>query len=192
MTSPHRAIALLLTSACLAAGALADARFASPLALMAMCPWLVAYTRLERDELMVHPRRARLVQLVRDTGGLPKRELHRRVGGAWGPFTQHLRLLAGAGHVRLRACGRYVMVVPASAPPAPMVPQPLAREILVLLPEEGEATTRGLAERLGVSRQLIGHHVDALRERGLVEVDVRDGVRRVRRAGAARIPWPRR
>lgn len=176
----------LLLGACALAGPLGLLPVAPRASVLLLMP--LAFARLDRDELLSHPTRAALLREVRDSGGLHLRELHRRVGGAWGAFAFHVRTLVQAGHLRERRQGRYVVVVAAGARPAPCAPvcQPLARRILDALPHDGAPVALvDLRDRLGVSRQLLDYHLRRLEGLSLVAQGRReDGARTARRATA--------
>lgn len=133
----------------------------------------VLYTRIDSSRVLDHPTRKRMHLEALASPGIHQRELHRRVGGAWGPFTFHLRVLLRSGHLRLRVEGGYTFVFPGGtrvedAPPA--IPHPLAKAIYDALPPDGEPVPlRDLALRVSASREAVRHHVRGLVERGLVD-----------------------
>lgn len=149
------------------------------------------YTRLSPGDLLHHPQRARLHELVLAEPGIHQRELHRRLGGAWGPFAFHLRMLAKAGHVRVVKQGAYTLVVPATghagAVASHAIPHPVARAVFDALPANGAPLPLAdLVSRVGVSRELVGYHLRGLEARGLVTRLELDGSRRaVARAAQA-------
>ncbi|HLE96984.1 MAG TPA: helix-turn-helix domain-containing protein [Candidatus Thermoplasmatota archaeon] len=148
---------------------------------------VVLYTRIAPDRVLDHPARRRIYDIVVASSGVQQQELHRRSGGAWGPFTFHLRILKEAGVVRREGLGRYAFVVAAGTRPegdAPvLIPQRRARVIFDALPIDGAPVpVPGLRARLGMSRQLLDHHLLGLVARGVVRVDVGpDGARVVAR-----------
>ena len=144
------------------------------------------YTRLAPGDVLLHPQRRRMNDLVSAEPGIHQRELHRRVGGAWGPFTFHLRMLAKAGHVRVVRQGGYALVFPAGAPPtASAIPHPVARAVYDALPQDGAPLALvDVVARVGVSRELVGYHLRGLEARGLVKRVPLEGGRK----GVARVP----
>lgn len=150
------------------------------------------YTRLTPSDVLAHPQRRRIHDEVTATPGVHQRELHRRVGGAWGPFAFHLRTLAKAGHVRLARQGAYTLVFPATGPvaPASAIPHPVARAVFDALPEDGSPVPMmDLAARVGASRELVAYHLRGLEARGLVRRVPLGGARRgVARAQAVEPP----
>ncbi|MEA3202195.1 MAG: hypothetical protein QOE90_3623 [Thermoplasmata archaeon] len=159
------------------------------LALVALRVAVLLYTRLSPEEVGRHPQRRVLLDAVRAEPGIHLRELQRRLGSAWGPFTFHLRMLEDAGYLRQERQGRYRLVFPRGAVPlgaSATIPLGLARELYDSLPEDGAGVdARELAARLGVSRQLLNHHLRALQARGLVRDEGRGAARRVARVTPA-------
>ncbi|HET6405950.1 MAG TPA: helix-turn-helix transcriptional regulator [Candidatus Thermoplasmatota archaeon] len=148
------------------------------------------YTRIARDDIAAHPARSRICALLRENPGLHLRDLHRRVGGAWGTFSFHLGMLRQAGAVRFERDGRYVaayLAHQAHAPPAPRTPT--AQRVLDALPLDGSAmSVTLLRERTGLSRQLLDHHLAALLQQGLVLIEDARPRRVARRLPDARPP----
>lgn len=165
------------------------------LLLLALAPFLPRmgafvlaplYSRLASADILRHPVRARLRDEVVSGPGIHLRDLHRRTGGAWGPFIFHLRLLVRTGHVVTRREGQYVAVYPAGAPlPVPQPHGETQRAILAALPADGGyVRLAALGASLGMSRQLVNHHVKQLATVGVLD-RARDGREvLVRRAGA--------
>lgn len=140
------------------------------------------YTRISPSRLLDHPTRRRIHELAAERPGLHLRELHRLVGGAWGPLQFHLGLLVQAGIVTLSRAGRYRVVhAGPSKPPGAVGPvHPHAQSVLDALPADGRAVgVADLAEALGLSRQLVGHHVSMLERRGLIVVTTAGAGRRL-------------
>ncbi|GEM_PF-3169286 len=139
------------------------------------------YMRIAPSRLLDHATRRRIYELARERPGIHLRELQRLVGGAWGPLQFHLGLLAQAGLVQMSRVGRY-RVVHAGAPHAEVgAPlHPHAQRILDALPQDGRAlSVTEIAETLGLSRQLVGHHVGVLERRGLLVVTTAGAGRRL-------------
>lgn len=128
------------------------------------------YTRIVREDLLQHPLRRRLHEIVHAEPGIHLREAQRRLGTTWGPLAFHLRMLVQAGHLRLEKRGGYTHVWPQGAPAdAAPLPHPLARRIHDTLPEDGTPMpARQLRSRVGLSRQLLAYHLKALQRRELV------------------------
>lgn len=146
------------------------------------------YTRFTREEVLEHPQRRRLYDLARESPGIHLRELQRRLGCAWGPFSFHLGMLTQAGYLRCEKQGAYRLVFPQGIrPEGPLIPHPVAQRIHEALPEDGSAIgLRELRDRVGISRQLLSYHLRGLSERNLVVTvaTTDEGERLVARAGA--------
>lgn len=153
----------------------------------------VFYTRFRRDEILEHETRRRIVEAARASPGVHLRELHRRVGGAWGVFSFHVGMLVQARYIQTRREGRYVVAYPPGAPVVKEVAphHPVARRIHDALPEDGSAVAFGeLRDGLDISRQLLAHHLKKLESLGLVTVTIAPDRRRfvARRVPAERPP----
>lgn len=144
------------------------------------------YTRLTTSDIVTHPRRRAILDAVTAQPGIHLRELHRRAGGAWGPFTFHLGVLTRASLVRVAREGSYSVVLPAG--PAregggPFIPNAVARAIYEALPADGSASPLpDVARAIGRSRELVAYHARSLEARELVArerlADGRMGLRR--------------
>lgn len=162
------------------AGPVATASLAAILLGLLAVAWKflpAMYTRIAPTDLLDHARRRAMYEAVLARPGIHKRELHRLVGGAWGPFTFHLHLLADAGYLRSEDRGRYTLLFAAgatTAPTDPVIPNPIARRVYAEVPVDGAVAFSALRERVGVSRQLLAYHLRGLESRGLVHV-VPDG-----------------
>lgn len=142
------------------------------------------YTRIVREDLLEHPLRRRLHEIVHAEPGLHLREAQRRLGTTWGPLAFHLRMLVQAGYLRQERRGGYTHVYPegVGGEDAP-VPHPLARRVHEALPEDGSPVpARRLRDQVGLSRQLLAYHLKALERRRLVTfVEAPEGERMVAR-----------
>ncbi len=167
--------------------ALASLLFETPRALLAR-GLAVLYTRIAPSDLLSHPRRAAIWREVTADPGVHVRELARRVGGGWGIFRTHLRMLEAAGYVRTTREGYYSSVFPAGAAPESGAIAPVrsatARAILAMVPEDGRAVdASAIVTELRLSRQLVRYHLRGLAAGGHVLVErASDGATRVRRA----------
>ncbi len=164
--------------------------FEGPRALVARlagAAFFALYTRLSPSDLLDHPLRRRIHDEVSRTPGIHLRELNRRVGGGWGAFRVHLRLLRDAGYVRFTRHGKYATVHASAAPAAvsaadPVLPNPLTRATFAALPPDGAPLDlRDLRDRVGISRQLLNYHVRRLEVEGLAVIDGPPGRRWIAR-----------
>lgn len=128
------------------------------------------YTRFSREELLDHPQRRRLHDLVAASPGLHLREAHRQLGCAWGPFTFHLHMLVQGGYLRCDKHGRNrVLFLRGGEAGAVPLPHPLARRIHDAIPPDGSPIPfKALREQVGVSSQLLGYHLRGLAKKNLV------------------------
>lgn len=138
------------------------------------------YSRIPAADLLGHPARKRIVELVRERPGVHMRELNRLAGGGWGGFRQHLRLLEAGGYVTLVKAGGQRRVFPGSGSGRRSL-HPTAERILQALPADGESVAmRALAERASVSPALARYHLRRLTAEGLVARSTRTGGRYAR------------
>lgn len=135
----------------------------------------VLYTRFRPDELLAHPRRSAIHDIVHAHPGIHKRELHRRAGGAWGAFAFHLQLLEKARYVKEVRTGGFVQVYPLGVTVdavAATVPHPRLQSFYRALPPDGtRVPLKDLRQRLGLSNQLANYHLTRLQAQGLVTVE---------------------
>lgn len=145
---------------------------------------LVLYTRIKREELLDHPARRAIHDVAHAAPGTPARELQRATGLAWGAFNLHLRALVQGRYLRTERVGHYLLVYPMGAH-SPGIPSPAARTVFAAIPADGTpVSVVACRESVGMSRQLMDHHLKSLANRGLVEIgrDERRGERVVARA----------
>ena len=133
------------------------------------------YSRISTGDALTHPTRQRIWDLVRGEPGVVQQDAFRRVGGAWGPFHFHLRVLVRAGLVHVDRLDRYRVLRPTSGalperPGEPVLPHPVTRAVWRALPPDG-ALLGNIGQDLGLSRQLARYHIARLESRGLVRVE---------------------
>lgn len=157
---------------------------------------LALYTRVAPGDVLKNPRRRALYEEAVRNPGIHVRELHRRMGGAWGPLRFHLLMLRETGYVRLETEGVYMLVYPRETIPtlqdrASAIPNPVARALYDLLPQDGSPfPVTDIPRRLGVSRQLASYHLGVLSRRGLIRLEGSTRSRRACRAGVAATAAP--
>lgn len=133
------------------------------------------FSRIRDDEVLDHPARQEIHEVVEDHPGIHFRELGRVVGLSPGNLEHHLRKLERAGMLRAyKTNGHRCLFVPGTVDPA--VEQALvevksrgARTIVDELVREPARGVRALARRAGLAASTVSHHVDRLEEEGLVE-----------------------
>lgn len=131
------------------------------------------YTRIPTSRVLAHDERRRLLDVVRARPGLHLRALERAVGFRWGQLTYHVRVLKRARLVQTERSGRFVHVFPAEgqrghAPEAVLNARGAARRIYDLLSCDGGLSQDQIRARLGISVQLVSHHLRRLERDGLV------------------------
>ncbi|HLE96399.1 MAG TPA: hypothetical protein VI997_03435 [Candidatus Thermoplasmatota archaeon] len=144
--------------------------------LLGLLPFLwkaavALYTRNHVSDVLDHPTRRRILELIEARPGLHKSGIRKEVGGAWGPFEFHLRALVAAGCVRTERERGFVLVYPTGERPAGPLLTPSTRRVYEAVPPDGAALgVVALRERLGMSRQRLRYHVNALERLHLVRL----------------------
>lgn len=150
----------------------AAAAGATGLALTALGLWL--YSRIQRGDVLAHPLRARILEVVRAQPGIQQERLQESLGLPWGTFRYHLHVLRRNRLVRVEPHGRYRLVHLADAacdPRARLAAQGKALAVYEWLAANPGASAGDAARALGLARQLVGHHLTALERSGLVQRD---------------------
>jgi predicted transcriptional regulator len=132
------------------------------------------FSRTRDDELLQHPRRAQIVQLVDAVPGIHFQDLGRRLTMGRGNLEHHLRKLLAAGlltkvHDAGYACyfpkgkvDRHLMAA------APVLRSPSGRAILDAVRARSGQSGRQIAIELGLSQSTVSYHLRRLQEAGLV------------------------
>lgn len=152
------------------------------------------FSRLHRGELLDHPARAKLVQIVESQPGIHFHDLAMKAELANGTAVHHLRKLSDSGHISVRRSGRYTCyfpggrVDPHAAAAAPLLKSEGAKQILEAVRNKPGMSNLELAQATGLQPSTVNYHVQRLSAAGLVAA-LRDG-RNVRlhpgaRAGSA-------
>lgn len=139
--------------------------------------WILAglFSRIRDDEVLDHPVRQEIHEVVEDRPGIHFRALGRVVGLSPGNLEHHLRKLERAGLLRAhKTNGHRCLFVPGTVDPA--VEQALveiksrgAKTVVDELVREPARGVRALARRAGLAASTVSHHLDRLEEGGLVE-----------------------
>lgn len=127
------------------------------------------YTRLTRGLVTGSAARRFLLAEVARAPGLHLRGLQRRTGMGWGRFHYHLRVLRRSGLVVIEPSGRHVRVRPpgvAGSLAAELAPRGAAAQIHAHLVSRGPLAQHDIGRALGLSAQLVSHHVRALEREG--------------------------
>lgn len=145
--------------------------------------WL--FSRLRDDELLAHPVRAQLVQLVEARPGIHHGELARVLERSPGAVEHHVRRLVKAGILSRHASGHYTCYFVANAgrqayASAPLLKSAVARSILDQLGGRPGQSMSDVARAAGVTPAAAHYHVERLSDAGLLVSDMQ-GTRRVLR-----------
>lgn len=139
---------------------------------------VLLFSRLRRSDLLEHPVRGRLMEMVDAEPGVHLTELARRSGHSRSTTAHHLRVLEGAGlvkHVDLAGLRRYF---PGPGPaPTGVEPGPTQRRLLDGVLAEPGLTVADLARRAGMAYGNAHYHLRRLEASGHVELREGDGLR---------------
>ena len=138
------------------------------------------FSRLERGELLDHPARARLVQIVEAEPGIHFHDLAAKAELANGTAVHHLRKLSDSGHINVRRSGRYTCyfpggrVDPGQAAAAPLLKSDGAKQVLDAIKGRPGMSNLEVAQATGLQPSTVNYHVQRLSQAGLVAA-LRDG-----------------
>jgi DNA-binding transcriptional ArsR family regulator len=147
------------------------------------------FSRLSGPQLLEHPARAKLVQIVQAEPGIHFQDLVRRAGIPNGTAVHHLGKLTKDGLLSARALGRYTCYFPGSSPDraslarAPVLRSEGARRVYEAIQGQPGLSGLELAHLVGLQPSTVNYHVQKLVECGLV-LAARQG-RSVRLSAAA-------
>lgn len=133
------------------------------------------YTRLDRDDVLDHPVRQRIVETVSKQPGIHRAELARRLDLADGTVRHHLDKLVEADLVVANDDHGFVCYFRPGDLDASIrrglaaLTTPAARKVLQALVEDPGRSNKELAGATGLSPSTVHHHVGRLRDAGLVE-----------------------
>lgn len=138
------------------------------------------FTRLTRDEVLDHPARAELMEVVEDRPGIHFAEIARRSDLGEGATRHHLRKLADADLITRHRAQGYTCYFPQGEvdrrlrAAAPALKADGARRVMSAVTASPGASAKQIAEATDLSPSTVHHHVQRLREAGLIEGQ-RDG-----------------
>ncbi|MEK6974867.1 MAG: winged helix-turn-helix transcriptional regulator [Candidatus Thermoplasmatota archaeon] len=138
------------------------------------------FSRLHRGELLDHPARAKLVQIVESQPGIHFHDLAQKAELANGTAVHHLRKLSDSGHLSVRRSGRYTCyfpggrVDPHTAAAAPLLKSDGAKLVLDAVRGKPGMSNLELAQATGLQPSTVNYHVQRLSAAGLVAA-LRDG-----------------
>ncbi|MHB8604940.1 MAG: winged helix-turn-helix transcriptional regulator [Thermoplasmatota archaeon] len=140
-----------------------------------LAPLIPLWTRLARADITRHPKRERLLALVRDAPGVSTRELAERARMNDGTLLHHLRALERAHFVKsLRVARDRVWFETGTAVPAREALEaraaPTRRALLEAIAREPGLSETELASRAGLVKATVHHHLRSLHGARLVEL----------------------
>lgn len=144
-------------------------------ALVKWTPLLTLFSRFTARDAARHPTRARIVETLAARPGLPTADLAEAVGAHAGTLGHHLRVLEEHDRVKsvragrdriwfLAGAGSDTAALSALAPPA-------RRRLADVVRAEPGLHAAALAERVGLGRSTVHHHLSALESADLVRVE---------------------
>lgn len=148
---------------------------------------LAGFTRLAPDEVLHHPRRARILEFVRGQPGVESSTVARALGLSWGPLVYHLGRLEHAGHLSVRRVGGRTALFAASAgyrgreEQLVLLRRATLRRLHELLGAHPGVDQAAIAVLLGISQPLVSRSLRRLTAANLV---------RSARAGRRRVYYP--
>ncbi|MEA3144496.1 MAG: hypothetical protein QOG31_1820 [Thermoplasmata archaeon] len=138
------------------------------------------FSRLKEPEVLGHPARQQLLQLIEAEPGIHFKEMARRTGLPNGSLVHHLETLRRGGQVVARPAGGYTLYflgahVPAgSAETASALKADGARKILDAVRQQPGLSSADVAARCGLQPSTVTYHVQRLQAAGLL-TGLRDG-----------------
>lgn len=141
------------------------------------------YHRSERGELLDHPRRAEIYELVEDRPGIHFSQIVEELDMGRGNLTQHLRQLEQGDLLVAENWGGYrCLFLPGSVPPdlrrcMAAAKAEGARQVVEALTEMEEASLTRLADQAELAVSTVNHHVRRLENAGAIE-STRSGSKR--------------
>lgn len=131
-------------------------------------PFLVPlYSKLSPDAVLSNQSRAQLYNMVCSQPGVTFGTLARVLNIAPGTAEYHLRILEREGYIRARKCGKFVRYYPWEMKTSPYTP--VQQKIVNSLAIEPMLSQTDLAEKVGVSKQVVNYNLKQLRELGVLE-----------------------
>jgi predicted transcriptional regulator len=144
---------------------------------------MARYARTRAENLHKHPLRKRILGLVEKSPGLSISDICEGTGRRWGTVKHHLHLLEAADLLKGVRRGRERNYFPPRTARGErerlaLLRQDRASELAQAVLEEPGVVQRSLTRNLGVTRKVLRHHVERLKQAGLLE--------EVREAGTCR------
>lgn len=153
------------------------------LALLLRLLWPL-FTKLSPDQVLEHPRRARILEYVRTQPGVEANTVARSLGLRWANLVYHLGTLARGGHVTIRRVGGRTAIFPANMgyrgreEVVALLRRDTLRLIHERLREQPGLDQEALAEGLRLTQQRISQSLRVMERAGLVRFEVANRRRR--------------
>lgn len=137
---------------------------------------LALFARLMRAEILGHPGRQRIVELVRASPGITVQEGSASLAMGRKTFDYHAKMLARHGLiVRRRVGGRTALFLPGSDPASQTrfvgLRHPQMARLYAALQAPGTQTQTDLAQRLGVQQSYVSRLLQRMQRLGLVRIE---------------------
>ncbi len=134
----------------------------------------IGFSRLTGSQVEEHPVRQRIIQLLQEKPGLHFHAIVREVQKGRGTVRHHLDVLTRSGLVRVHAAKGFTAFYPRGVRVGNMeartaLQSPLAWRVLEAVSQEPGASVSQLARAVGARHGTVHHHVQRLRELGLLE-----------------------
>lgn len=149
--------------------------------------WLGLYSRIRKEEALDHPARRELLRLVTAKPGIHLRALVAALGG-FGRTAYHLARLEEFGFLTSRREGLHRRFYPAGHALDERTAAPTRERVLAAVARRPGIHPGGVADVLGVSRQLVFYHVERLVKDSLVLAEFLEGRLRLSLASSAGAP----
>lgn len=137
---------------------------------------IVGATRLRKGNLLAHPQRLAIVDLVRIRPGIHVKELQRETGMGRGNLEHHLRILMSANLIREQRSKSLRFFFPPGAADAKAVASaavlrmPRARRLLAEVQGSPGLSLAEVAEKVGCTYRGAAYHLERLHGLGLAEI----------------------
>lgn len=131
------------------------------------------YLRIPEPQLLNSSMRASIFAFVNNNPGAIFTQIRMSMSAASGTVQHHLRVLVRGGVLRRVRTGKYTRYYPFNHRVLALPPS--QETIVKTLVSKGPGTKAELAQRTGMSRQLVHYHVEKMAELGLVDVDRDNG-----------------
>lgn len=149
---------------------------------------LALFSRHTADQVLQHPQRARLAQIVAANPGIQFSELRRIAGVANGTLVHHVGVLERTGHLRRVAAHGQTRFFPAGAPAivaGPPQRSPGGTAVLEAIRSKPGLSNLEVARRTGLDPGTVHYHVQRLVQSGLVHVERQGRQVQLRPGGAS-------